>query len=106
MGFKPPLSRGIIKKFFLISSSVLLRRSQSKIVRLSVSALSVRLSAHAEVLSKGHAEVQNPKSKIEMTILEACSITKHFPGVVANDSVNFSVERGEIHVLLGENGAG
>jgi simple sugar transport system ATP-binding protein len=41
-----------------------------------------------------------------MTILEACSITKQFPGVVANDSVNFSVERGEIHVLLGENGAG
>ncbi|HEY9795632.1 MAG TPA: ABC transporter ATP-binding protein [Leptolyngbyaceae cyanobacterium] len=39
-------------------------------------------------------------------ILEACSITKEFPGVLANDSVNFSVERGEIHVLLGENGAG
>ncbi len=39
-------------------------------------------------------------------ILEACSITKQFPGVLANDSVNFSVERGEIHVLLGENGAG
>lgn len=39
-------------------------------------------------------------------LLEACSITKQFPGVLANDSVNFSVERGEIHVLLGENGAG
>lgn len=38
--------------------------------------------------------------------LEACSITKQFPGVLANDSINFSVERGEIHVLLGENGAG
>jgi hypothetical protein len=31
MGFKPPLERGIIKKFFLISSWVLLGRSQSKI---------------------------------------------------------------------------
>lgn len=39
-------------------------------------------------------------------ILEAWSITKQFPGVLANDSVNFSIKRGEIHVLLGENGAG
>ena len=33
-------------------------------------------------------------------------ITKTFPGVVANDHVNFSAEKGEIHGLLGENGAG
>jgi general nucleoside transport system ATP-binding protein len=33
-------------------------------------------------------------------------ITKRFPGVVANDQVNFDVRRGEIHALLGENGAG
>ncbi len=33
-------------------------------------------------------------------------ITKRFPGVVANDAVNFSVKRGEIHALVGENGAG
>jgi simple sugar transport system ATP-binding protein len=33
-------------------------------------------------------------------------ITKRFPGVVANDDVDFSVRRGEIHGLLGENGAG
>ncbi len=33
-------------------------------------------------------------------------ITKKFPGVVANDSVNFEVYKGEIHALLGENGAG
>ena len=41
-----------------------------------------------------------------MTLLEACNITKQFPGVLANDRVNFSVEPGEIHALLGENGAG
>jgi simple sugar transport system ATP-binding protein len=33
-------------------------------------------------------------------------ITKRFPGVLANDGITFSVEKGEIHGLLGENGAG
>ncbi len=33
-------------------------------------------------------------------------ITKYYPGVVANDDVDFAVERGEIHALVGENGAG
>ncbi|HMQ54322.1 MAG TPA: ABC transporter ATP-binding protein [Anaerolineae bacterium] len=33
-------------------------------------------------------------------------ITKRFPGVLANDNVNFAVTEGEIHALLGENGAG
>ena len=40
------------------------------------------------------------------TILEMRNITKRFPGVKALDGVNFSVERGEIHCLVGENGAG
>jgi ABC-type uncharacterized transport system ATPase subunit len=34
------------------------------------------------------------------------SITKRFPGVVANDAVDFDAREGEIHALLGENGAG
>jgi ABC-type uncharacterized transport system ATPase subunit len=38
--------------------------------------------------------------------LEAHHISKHFPGVLANDQVDFELARGEIHVLLGENGAG
>ncbi len=38
--------------------------------------------------------------------LELRGITKRFPGVIANDDVNLTVERGEIVALLGENGAG
>jgi simple sugar transport system ATP-binding protein len=33
-------------------------------------------------------------------------IVKRFPGVLANDDVNFELREGEIHALLGENGAG
>jgi len=33
-------------------------------------------------------------------------IVKRFPGVVANDAVDFRILKGEIHSLLGENGAG
>ncbi len=38
--------------------------------------------------------------------LEAQGITKQFPGVLANDHVDFDLRKGEIHALLGENGAG
>jgi general nucleoside transport system ATP-binding protein len=38
--------------------------------------------------------------------LQATGITNRFQGVLANDHVNFSLERGEIHALPGENGAG
>ncbi|MDJ0755465.1 MAG: ABC transporter ATP-binding protein [Ardenticatenaceae bacterium] len=38
--------------------------------------------------------------------LEMRSITKRFPGVLANDQVDLHVKAGEIHALLGENGAG
>jgi general nucleoside transport system ATP-binding protein len=39
-------------------------------------------------------------------VLELRGITKRFPGVLANDAVDFDLRRGEIHALLGENGAG
>ena len=38
--------------------------------------------------------------------VEMREITKRFPGVLANDRVNLSVNKGEVHALLGENGAG
>ncbi|MGH8928586.1 MAG: ABC transporter ATP-binding protein [Acidimicrobiia bacterium] len=38
--------------------------------------------------------------------IELRGITKRFPGVVANDNVDLTVEEGEIHAICGENGAG
>jgi simple sugar transport system ATP-binding protein len=42
----------------------------------------------------------------EVPVIEMRAITKSFPGVLANDHVDFVLRRGEIHALLGENGAG
>ncbi|MGC9358080.1 MAG: ABC transporter ATP-binding protein [Anaerolineae bacterium] len=39
-------------------------------------------------------------------LLRLEKIRKTFPGVVANDDVHLTVEKGRIHALLGENGAG
>ncbi|MGD2155888.1 MAG: ABC transporter ATP-binding protein [Anaerolineales bacterium] len=38
--------------------------------------------------------------------LEMHGITKRFPGVLANERIDFDVRSGEVHALLGENGAG
>lgn len=38
--------------------------------------------------------------------LAAEGVTKAFPGVLANDRVDFEARRGEVHALLGENGSG
>jgi ABC-type uncharacterized transport system ATPase subunit len=38
--------------------------------------------------------------------LELKEITKRFPGVLANDRISISVDRGQVLGLLGENGAG
>ncbi|MFQ5615206.1 MAG: ABC transporter ATP-binding protein [Anaerolineales bacterium] len=42
-----------------------------------------------------------PPNAVEMQ-----EIVIRFPGVLANDHVNLTLEKGEIHALLGENGAG
>lgn len=39
-------------------------------------------------------------------VVEMLNIRKEFPGVVANDNISLSLQKGEVHALLGENGAG
>ena len=53
--------------------------------------------AESNILPSGHTRIDH---------LEMQGITKRFPGVLANDRVDFGVHSGEVHALLGENGAG
>jgi len=47
-----------------------------------------------------------PTGQTRIDHLELRKVTKRFPGVLANDRVDFDVRTGEVHALLGENGAG
>jgi len=47
-----------------------------------------------------------PSGRPRIEHLEMKGVTKRFPGVLANDRVDFDVRAGEVHALLGENGAG
>lgn len=39
-------------------------------------------------------------------VLDLHGVSKHFPGVIANDNIDLTLHEGEIVALLGENGAG
>jgi len=41
-----------------------------------------------------------------MKAVRMVGISKRYPGVLANDRIDFEAEAGEVHALLGENGAG
>jgi ABC-type uncharacterized transport system ATPase subunit len=51
-------------------------------------------------------KVPAKRRSTESVVVEMRGIVKRFPGVLANDHVDFEVRAGEIHALLGENGAG
>ncbi len=55
---------------------------------------------------KRKAIVVAPEAKIGEFVVKMKGITKRFPGMVANDNIDFDVRAGEVHALLGENGAG
>lgn len=50
--------------------------------------------------------IENRQLPHTQPIVEMRGIVKRFPGVLANDHVDFDLYPGEIHALLGENGAG
>ena len=50
--------------------------------------------------------VAKQEKNLDSIVVDMRGIVKQFPGVLANDNVDFSLYKGEIHALLGENGAG
>ena len=61
--------------------------------------------------ARGHRDRRRPVAPSASpggtgTAIDLRGIIKRFPGVVANDGVDLTVERGEIHAIVGENGAG
>jgi general nucleoside transport system ATP-binding protein len=59
-----------------------------------------------ETTTPGGGPVDGTPAAGDVPMLQMRGITKRFPGVVANQRVDFDVRAGEVHTLLGENGAG
>jgi ABC-type uncharacterized transport system ATPase subunit len=62
-----------------------------------------RLDAHTVSFALTAADHNHAPAQIAFA---ARGITKRFPGVLANDRVDFELRMGEVHALLGENGSG
>ena len=53
----------------------------------------------ADLLSKEYVDMSTP-------VIEMRNIVRKFGDFVANDGINLTVHKGEIHAIRGENGAG
>src|SRR5579871_1360409 len=58
------------------------------------------------VASHGRRWGCEPAAVSELPLLTVRGVTKRFPGTLALDDFALDVEAGEVHALLGENGAG
>jgi simple sugar transport system ATP-binding protein len=57
------------------------------------------------MVTQTNITTSNSPASLSLAV-EMHGIVKRFPGVLANDHVDFELRAGEIHALLGENGAG
>ena len=64
------------------------------------------LAPDPSVAAAGATPASRASDAAPSLAVEARGIVKRFPGVLANDAVDFDLRRGEVHALLGENGAG
>ena len=64
------------------------------------------LEQHKVKKERYNKDINIKEVKPGESIVEMQGITKRFPGVLANDAINFELKACEIHALLGENGAG
>ena len=64
------------------------------------------MSMTTEIDPARRAQLASTDGSTRVPLLELRNISKLFPGVRALDTVSFSVYPGEVHMLLGENGAG
>jgi simple sugar transport system ATP-binding protein len=68
---------------------------------MAVSAPGVLTSVGMKTMAKS-----NDSQSAQGPLIALRGITKSFPGVIANDRVDLDIYGGEVHALLGENGAG